>query len=212
MAKETIKVDCPKCGTRIQAPIAGSIVLDAKGHSDPNAFILTHCEDCDLPILARNMLDYEEGWPDYAERIWPDSFEDRIPYDVPHDIRKDLINAQRCLTSKIPDAAAVLAGKAVERWVRQTSGEEYLAKGLKTLRDAGTIDQRLFEWGEALREERNIGAHADDVGVKMDDARDVIDFAIAIFDYVFILSTKFEAYKNRKPNKTLHPTAGNAPV
>ena len=64
------------------------------------------------------------------------------------------------------------------------------------------IDQRLFDWGDALRKERNIGAHASDEEVTKDDARDIIDFTIAIFDYVYRLSTKYEDYMARK-NKNI---------
>lgn len=202
---ESVKVDCPHCGVRIQSPIAGSLTLNAKGQGDPTAFILTHCEECDLPILCRLMQDFDErGFPEWdsiADRLWPDSFESKISYSVPDDCRKDLINAHRCLASRIAPAAVVMAGRAVERWVRDTTGEKTLKAGLMKLKEEKVIDDRLYSWAEALREERNIGAHAGESEVTLEDARDVVDFAAAIFDYVFNLSEKYNKYMQRKPAK-----------
>ncbi len=67
--------------------------------------------------------------------------------------------------------------------------------------EAGVIDSRLFAWGEALRKERNMGAHASIESPSRQDARDLLDFAWAIVDYVYILSEKFSAYEMRKTQK-----------
>ncbi len=59
----------------------------------------------------------------------------------------------------------------------------------------------LREWGEALRAERNIGAHAGDEVITVQDASDVLNFAIAISEYVYVLDDKYKAYKERKAKK-----------
>ena len=69
---------------------------------------------------------------------------------------------------------------------------------LEALKEKGVIDGRLFEWGDSLRHERNLGAHATGVKTTREDARDVLDFAIAICEYVFVLSNKYTEYKERK--------------
>ena len=74
------------------------------------------------------------------------------------------------------------------------------SKGLAAMRDAGHIDGRLFEWGDSLRQERNIGAHASDQTVSHDDANDVLEFAAAICEYVYVLADRYRRYKERKPN------------
>ena len=67
------------------------------------------------------------------------------------------------------------------------------------MRDAGVIDGRLFEWGDSLRQERNIGAHASGQNVTNADANDVLEFAVAICEYVYVLADRYEKYKKRKP-------------
>ena len=73
-----------------------------------------------------------------------------------------------------------------------------LAGGLKVLKDKGVIYKRLFDWGEALRTHRNLGAHATTQKVLKEDARDLLDFAIAICEYVFVLNKKFERFQARQ--------------
>lgn len=73
-----------------------------------------------------------------------------------------------------------------------------LAAGLKALLEDETIDKRLYTWGEALRNVRNFGAHATAERVQMEDARDVLDFAHAISEYVFVLNEQFDRFMKRK--------------
>jgi hypothetical protein len=91
-----------------------------------------------------------------------------------------------------------MCGRAIEAMCVAHTGEKTLHRGLQALRDKGVIDGRLFDWGDSLRQERNIGAHATGQKVGMQDARDVLDFATAICEYVYVLSDRYDAYKKRK--------------
>jgi hypothetical protein len=73
-----------------------------------------------------------------------------------------------------------------------------IASGLKKLKDDGVIDNRLYEWGEALRKHRNLGAHATTVKVSKEDARDLLDFSIAICEYIFVLNAKSQRFQERQ--------------
>jgi hypothetical protein len=53
-------------------------------------------------------------------------------------------------------------------------------------------------WATALRQERNIGAHAGDADVSKENAQDVLDFTVAIFEYVYTLSEKYADFMARK--------------
>jgi len=79
-------------------------------------------------------------------------------------------------------------------------GLKTLASGLKYLKDKEIIDGRLYEWGEALRSARNLGAHASTEKVSREDARDLLDFSVAICEYVFVLNAKFARFKDRQKN------------
>jgi hypothetical protein len=84
-----------------------------------------------------------------------------------------------------------------------------LDEGLKALRESGVIDSRLYEWSNSLRKERNIGAHAGEGNISADDARDVLDFAMAICEYVYVLADRYEKYNERKQKKAAD-SAGNS--
>jgi hypothetical protein len=76
-----------------------------------------------------------------------------------------------------------------------------LFKGLKELHDRQIIDSRIYSWGDELRKHRNIAAHASDVKFTKTDATDLYDFAVAICEYVFVLTKKFEAFQSRQTKK-----------
>lgn len=91
-----------------------------------------------------------------------------------------------------------MCGRALERLTKEKASGKTLAEGLSDLKAKGVIDERLSLWASALRRERNIGAHATDEEVSKENAQDVVDFTVAIFEYVYTLSQKYEVFMARK--------------
>jgi hypothetical protein len=79
------------------------------------------------------------------------------------------------------------------------SKSKYLGSGLKELKEKEVIDNRLFAWGLELQKHRNIAAHATDEKISRADAEYLLDFVIAICEYVFVLTEKFQEFMSRKP-------------
>ena len=73
-----------------------------------------------------------------------------------------------------------------------------LATGLKILKEKGIIDQRLFDWADALRITGNEAAHGVDFSLDREDAQDVLDFVEAILDYVFVYRKRFDDFVERR--------------
>ena len=143
----------------------------------------------------------EWEWSDLT-RYWPEPVEP-LDYSIPARTRKSLEEARKCFRAQAFSACAVMCGRAIEATCAEyKTKSKTLAAGLKELRDRKVIDQRLFEWAEALREQRNIGAHATEEDVSREDARDVLDFSIAICQYVFVLSQKYDDFKKRQAKRT----------
>ena len=95
-----------------------------------------------------------------------------------------------------------MAGRALEAVCHHYSTKDtYLGAGIKELKDQGIIDARLYEWSEELRDQRNAAAHATDTEISSQDAEDIVTFTYAIVDYVFMLTIKFENFKERKADK-----------
>jgi hypothetical protein len=193
-------IECSQCEAKVHGKVLAEREYSATEDSDAYRYVLVECPSCEQPILGLSELGLisptEGGWTD-PERVWPDP-DEQLPTDVPLLVRVSLHDARKCLRAKVFTACAVMCGRALEAICKEKSGEATLAKGLKQLHSQRIIDDRLFEWGEALRKERNVGAHATDETVTRADAQDILDFATAIASYVYVMSAKFEAYQVRK--------------
>ncbi len=169
--------------------------------NDIEGYFLCRCPTCDTPLFGRAAQLYDQihdfYW-DHAERLWPDGDKLELSKSIPESARKDLKDAQKCYAHGIYSAAAVLCGRSLERIIREKTGEKMIARGIKKLLELKVIDDRLFEWAESLREERNIAAHASDQEITAENARDILDFTIAIYDYVYTLHDKYQKFLERK--------------
>lgn len=193
--------ECPHCESKVDCKEQGAVDLDIEFTGVPHKIVLLECSVCKNALLGLSELIQtgEEEWEwDSASRLWP-SPEDEVDFDIPEIARNSLVEASICFKAKAYSACAVMCGRAIEGvCLHHDSKIRSLASGLKKLKDAGVIDERIFSWGEALRENRNLGAHATTEKVSRDDARDLLDFSAAICEYVFVLNEKFERFQKRR--------------
>ena len=194
-------VECSKCEAKVDCHERGDVQIDIEHTGIPTRYVLLECKVCSGAILGITELiqtgsdTYE--W-DSASRIWPSS-DDAIDWTIPEIARDSLLEAQICFKAKAYQACAVMCGRAIEGLCKHHDDKvKTLAAGLKKLKDDGVIDERIFNWGEALRENRNLGAHASTMKVAKEDARDLLDFGIAICEYVFVLNEKFKRFQDRR--------------
>ena len=199
-------IDCPYCHARATGEVCGNAYQE-DSESERSRFLLLRCPTCGNLLVAREEflqrgeLEEPDVWSD-AERIWPLPAFD-VAGCVPELIRNSLEEADRCLRAGAFTASVVMTGRALEALCRhyQTKSQN-LGQGLKELLDKEIIDKRLFEWGEALRVHRNLAAHATGEKFSHDEVRDLFQFAVAICDYVFVLTEKFQQFMKRKQQKT----------
>ena len=197
-----IVIDCPHCAVRVKTKATSWIGGDI-------AYFLVECPSCNSALFGSAEPYRDEfnnwGWST-VERIWPNPSNSDVSSAIPQAARRDIKDAQKCLSHGIYSAAAVLCGKALERLIKEKAGNHMIGKGIAELKTKGVIDERLFNWAEALRKERNIGAHAAEEDTTKENAEDIIDFTIAIFDYVYTLSEKYERYIERKSASGKQPS------
>ncbi|KAF0208121.1 MAG: hypothetical protein FD171_1278 [Actinobacteria bacterium] len=208
-------VDCPVC----EAKSRGDVLASHIGWDDVfdryENVSLVKCPACSAAVLVaqadRNPPDapgYDWGTP---WRVWPRALK-TLSQDIPEDVRKNIDEAQKCFRAGAYNACAVMCGRALEA-VAHAFGtkKKVLAGGLQDLRDAGVIDHRLYEWGDALRSERNVAAHASGGDITKTDASDLIEFTNAICEYVFVLTARFEKFMERKKSPETSARAMAAP-
>lgn len=198
-------IECSLCEGKVSTNLLGEKMFKDEHGQPSSKSVFLECVECGSVIVGT--CDFVGDVDDYRDwsspiRMWPEG-PANLHYTVPDKIKKSLNEAQKCYTSATYSACAVMCGKALEGICADKGSppKSMLAGGLKFLKDKSIIDQRLFEWGEALRKQRNIGAHAGEDEVTRQDARDVLDFAMAICDYVYELSDKYEEYKARQEKK-----------
>jgi len=209
MADEYISFDCATCHKAVANKIGyySWIPCGEEDLFESPAVILVDCPICGNPSLLRAVRIDEYGTKEWTDvvREWPAPARCLTADEMPENIKKDVQDSIKSYNANIYSACVVLCGRALERICVAKTSEKTIYSGLKKLRENGIIDQRLYEWANALREQRNIGAHAGEEDVKKEDARDVLDFLIAICEYIFVLSKKFEDFKVRKASKAITP-------
>ena len=197
-------IECPYCESKVDGKVIGTHL--SSGEEGPFTFkvVLLECPVCKESLLGCQEL-IEVG-PDQDEwvtgnRLWP---KPRISNMLllPSNVGDSLEEAEKCYNAKAYSACAVMCGRSLEALCKfYTTKSKTIAGGVRELRERKIIDDRLYEWGEALRQQRNLGAHATGEIINKEDARDVLDFANAISDYVFVLSEKFDRFKKRQEKK-----------
>jgi len=197
-------IECPNCESKVHAKVLAERDYPPDDNVDPHKYVFLECPSCHRVLLGYSEFalgGYDEGNWTNPIRLWPHPYLS-VDANVPSLVRNSLEAAQKCYQAKVYDASAVMCGRALEAICVEKIGEKTLHKGLQKLRETNVIDDRLYNWGEALRKERNIGAHATKETVSKLDAKDILDFAMAIVDYIYVLTVKFEAYQARKSKGT----------
>lgn len=193
--------ECPHCDSKVDCEEKGDVEIDLEHTGVPTRFVLLECKVCQSALLGITELiqTTSENWEwDAASRVWPTP-EGDIDWEIPEIARNSLIEAKTCFKAKAYSACAVMCGRAIEGVCKHHDSKiRSLAVGLKKLKTDGVIDDRIYQWGEALRENRNLGAHATTDKVTKDDARDLLEFSIAICEYVFVLHEKFKRFQERR--------------
>lgn len=193
--------ECPHCESKVDCEEKGFVNIDIEHTHLPTKYVLLECGVCHNALLGISELIQtgEDDWEwNSASRLWP-SPETEIDWGIPEIARNPLIEAKICFKAKAFSACAVMCGRSIEGVCKHhDSNIQTLAGGLKKLREDGIIDDRIYGWGEALRENRNLGAHATTEKVSKDDARDLLDFSVAICEYVFVLNSKWERFQKRR--------------
>lgn len=201
---ETVVIDCPNCETKVRASVLAKKEYP-QDEGAPYAHYFVECPGCSgtmVGVAEIVQVDYDEWDYEYPTRMWPNPKRTLDP-SIPRTVRNSIDEAMLCLQVRAYSACAVMCGRALEALCK-AHGEKQanLVRALNNLKEKGIIDGRLYEWGDMLRERRNIGAHATEEETSREDAVDVLDFTIAICEYVYVLTEKHAAFKARVAKRT----------
>lgn len=199
-------IECPRCDAKVDGEILASQHYGGE-EEEPTVVSFLKCPACRRCIVAERMVFQGASFdqPEYssAVRLWPEpSPNTGFDFYIPTLTRQSLEEAQRCFGARAYAACSVMCRRAIEAICAEyKTKSKNLMGSLRELRDKKVIDERLFEWGDALRQQGNIGAHASEEDISREDARNVLEFARAICEYVFVLSAKYAEYQARQKAK-----------
>lgn len=119
--------------------------------------------------------------------------------EIPVQLRRIHQEARACIRAKAYTAAAVMSGRTLEGVcnLNNVQGSTLQSK-LTRMKENGLIDGRLWDWAETLRGVRNAAAHFSEESISKQDAEDAVAFAEALLDYMYVLSARFNALKERR--------------
>lgn len=194
-------IECNFCKAHVDAKVIAQ--HESFDESDPAPFLtsLLECPSCKNSLVAGQYLwragDGDDSIENSPSRVWPQP-KKYLSWAIPEGIRVSIEEAQMCISGGAFIASAAMSGRALEGVCRHfKTKSKYLGDGLEELKQKEVIDKRLLEWGRELQKHRNIAAHAGDEKISPQDAVDLVDFVIAICEYVFVLTEKFQKFMDR---------------
>jgi hypothetical protein len=205
-------IECPHCSAKVDAKVIATYESGREEEPFPTKTHLLACPSCTNAIIAMQHTIWdgvdEFSWSQ-VQRVWPKP-EVRTTGHVPEIVKSSLDEAYKCFNAQAYGACAVMCGRALEGVCNHfKTKNQYLAGGLTQLLEMKVIDSRLYEWGDTLRQHRNIGAHAGTETISEEDARDLFTFVNAICEYIFVLSERFKEFiRRRRANQSSLPANG----
>ena len=188
-------LDCKICGALVEASEVESY-WDGDPNSEPSSkFILLRCPKCCRPFLVE-----EEPFEDKPTILYPPV--PRVNPSLPTPIQGAFAEAEACFRAKAFTATAIMCRKTLEGigTVHDVHAKGLLA-ALRELKERGIIENRLFEWADALRISGNEAAHDVTATVAAEDAHDLLEFSRALIEYIFTFRDRFEAFLKRRGNR-----------
>ncbi len=184
---------CPHCS--VASPLLYSVWHTPHGEGSPRSdgqprrsWRVYLCTTCGGAVSA---VGHGTFLGDTAANIYPAP--KNAHEDIPDVARKFLQQAFNVLHA--PDAAAVMAGSAVDAMLKKkqyTEGSLYTRID-EALKD-GVLTQGMADWAHSVRLGSNRPRHADENNphVSYDEAKQSVEFAEALGNFLFVLTAKIE--------------------
>lgn len=206
-APAVLAVVCPYCERIVTATVHG---WTTEGERDYEVVLLS-CNECGSALLYLRELEWHSPTSVkliLTKRLWPDTGR-VMSAAIPSPLREEYEQARLCFEAHAYTATAVMVRRTLEGVCADNNiTERILARPLEKMHTSGLIDERLFEWTQALRVLGNEGAHFTGRQVSREDAEDALALAEALLDYMYVLTIKFRKFQARR--KQRDPTVESA--
>jgi hypothetical protein len=139
----------------------------------------------------------KEGIWESPTILWPE-LNREMSLKIPEPLRAEHSEARKCFNSGAYTATVVMVRRTLEGVCADNGAKGTLYKALEQMKLVGLIEGRLLEWAQELRVIGNDGAHYTGRPVARQDAKDAIDLAEAILNYMYVFSAQFAEFRERR--------------
>lgn len=196
-------IECNNCNIRFKGEPEGSYTHQFTDDPiDENKYSIFKCPECAMPILTEQQTIFLNGYNEFGYTVprvlYPiDNF--HINPIIPEMLKNSLSESIKCFKSGAFSATVLTCRRTIEGFCHSKNiNESNLQKSIEVLKNQKIINEQLYEWANHLRLIGNDAAHNVEVIFSEVDAKDSLDFTIAILDFTYSFKEKFENFKNRK--------------
>jgi hypothetical protein len=193
-------VECTSCEAIVDGEVVANYIRLDEEEDITGRYSFLKCPRCSEPFIV---LQFDEGtgrenWSEPSRLYPPTEMGDLA---IPYSLRITYDEARACFRAKAYTATAIMCRKTLEGIAGESKiNARNLVTALKEMKEKGIIENRLYEWADALRISGNEAAHGVNSQTSREDARDILEFTNALLEYVFTFQEKFEQFKKRKGN------------
>ncbi|QEC45367.1 DUF4145 domain-containing protein [Pseudobacter ginsenosidimutans] len=192
--------ECVKCDLTVKGELVAeySYSLDDI-FFEKTKYTILKCPQCFGPAIVKSEGELQrDGDYDWRRsQIFPQE-EFHVNPAIPQKLRDALLESLKCYRGKSFTGTAVMCRRTLEGFCREKDiNESNLLKGLQKLKENGEINDQLYEWADQLRLTGNEAAHNIDSVFTAEDAKNIVEFTIAILDFSYSFKDKFSNFKNR---------------
>ncbi|WP_109830669.1 DUF4145 domain-containing protein [Reichenbachiella versicolor] len=196
-------VECHVCNINVDAIEHGSYRVDNPLEPlEGEIYKFLKCPKCKKPILTvQNPEFFADQIHLGTPRLLFPTGDFHLNPTIPEQLRKSLQESIQCYRGGANTATAIMCRRTIEGFCSLKDVKSgNLAESIKKLKETGIINKQLFEWANQLRLLGNEAAHNIDSTFTSTDARDILDFTIAILDFSYSFKQKFDDFIERRKN------------
>lgn len=194
-------LECPTCNIGFESTLLSEYSLN--NPDDPlegTRFTFSKCPKCEYPIITQQQLEFDGVYINWsnAQILYPKT-DFHINPVIPDELKPSLVEAVQCYRAKSHTATTIMCRRILEGFCRLKGvKEKNLSLSINKLKNEGVINEQLFEWAHELRLIGNEAAHNIEINFSNTDAKDALDFTIAILDFTYSFKDKFDRFKHRR--------------
>jgi len=196
-----VYLKCPHCNTRTKFnPLHVAVVKkdDDCGLMERDFHYLCQCEYCSDVIYVKFWeVDFDPDWSFQYELHHPVSLFNYPEYGLPELVWLSFSEANKCLNAGAYLAVVVMCRRTIEAILKDKGAPKSLslAKAIEKLADDSTIHDSMKHLADLVRVIGNIGAHASEMKVKKERAKETYELTQKLIDMMYIIPKHAEQAK-----------------